>query len=81
MLEFEYSVAGDIVPVSSEIQALLDTPTTHWDNISEAELDMLSDVHLTTPTEQPTTTPNDYAMQLDMTEKLKLPLALLRRTT
>jgi len=81
MLEFEYSVAGDIVPVFSEIQALLDTPTTHWGNIFEAELDKLSDVHLTTLTEQPTTTPGDYAIQLDTTEKLELPLALLRQTT
>jgi len=32
--ESEYSVAGEIVPVSSEIQALLDTPTTQWDDIS-----------------------------------------------
>jgi len=81
MLESDIPVAGEIVPVSSEIQTLLDTPTTHWDDISEAGFDMLSDVNLTTPTKQSTTTPDDYAIQLHMTDKLELPLALLQRTT
>jgi len=81
MFESKYPVTVEIVPVSSEIQALLDTPTTHWDGISEAGLYMLSDVHLTTPAEQPTTTPHDYAVQLDTINKLELPLALLRWVT
>jgi len=42
---------------------------------------MLSDIQLMTPTEQLTTTPDDYAMQLDTTAKLELPLALLRRAS
>jgi len=44
---------GETVPVSAEIQALLDTPTTPWDDISETGLDMLSDIHLSTTTDQP----------------------------
>jgi len=81
MLESECPVAGEIVPLYSEIQTLLDTPTTHWDDISEAGLDRLSDVHLMTLAEQPTTTPEDYAIQLRMTNKLELPLAVLQQST
>jgi len=71
--------------VSAEIQALLDTPTAAWDNMSEERVDMLSDIHLSTVSDQPTTTTNHTVRQVDITEltdkPLELPQALLRRTT
>jgi len=71
--------------VSAELQALLDTPTAAWDNMSEEGLDMLSDIHLLTVSDQPTTTTNQTVRQVDINEltdgPLELPQALLRRTT
>jgi len=79
------STAGETVPVSAEIQALLDTPTATWDNMSEAGLDMLSDIHLSTTSDQPTTMSDQTTMQVEITEQtdelFKLPQALLRGTT
>jgi len=75
--------------VSDEIQALLDTPTTtNWDSMSEAGMDMLSDIHLSTMLDPPTVTTRQTAMQIDCTgltettdQTLVLPQALLRQTT
>jgi len=35
--EFNYSIAGEIESVPAQIQTLLDTPTTNWDNMSGRE--------------------------------------------
>jgi len=66
------------------IESLLDTPTTTWDNMSEAGMDMLSDMHLSTVSDPPTVTTEQTAMQLDLTgltemtnQLLEFPQALL----
>jgi len=82
--EFKYSIAGESESVSDEIQALLDTPTTNWDSMSETGMDMLSDMHLSTMTDSPTVTTRHTAMQLDLIDltettdqTIALPQALL----
>jgi len=65
-VESKYCIAGDTVPVSAEIQALLDTPTTPWENISETGLDKLSDIHLSATTDQPNLTTDSTVMQVDL---------------
>jgi len=66
MFESIYSVAGGAVPESPGIQALLDTSTTQWNDISDAGLDMLPGTHLTPPpTEQPTNNIDTCTMQID----------------
>jgi len=74
--------------VSDEIQALLVTPTTNWDSMSEAGMDMLSDMHLSTMLDPPTVTTGQTTMQVDFNDltettdqTLALPQALLRWTT
>jgi len=73
--------------VSDEIQALLDTPTTNWDSMSETGMDMLFDMQLSTMSDSPTVTTRQTAMQFDLTDltettdqTIALPQALLNRT-
>jgi len=70
------------------MQALLDTtPTDNWDNMSDAGMDMLSDLPLSASPTASTVATGHTAMQIDMTDgskvtdtRLALPQALLDRT-
>ena len=77
-----YSIAGETeTETVTDLQALLDTPTANWDNMSDTGIDMLSDLPLSeTPTDSTVATELTF-MQVDTTERnLALPQALLTRT-
>jgi len=73
-----YSVAGEAAPVFPGVQALLDTPTPQWEDILDAGLEMLSDLHFgMQPAEQPLV--DVHTMQVTTSDALALPQALLKK--